>query len=137
MAQLTVAARCGAIGHRVTAARNELQRQSDNEGGVGRPEATCLEVLGTAWGPESVPAAGTGHEREGLGIFSPDAQAWPQREVEADRWATTTHRGPPGGSDPLRRKLILNIENNFPFNIEQKIIQNKYLYVSEKYEILS
>jgi hypothetical protein len=97
MAQLTVAARCGAIGHRVTAARNELQRQSDNEGGVGRPEATCLEVLGTVWGLESVPAAGTGHEREGLGVFFPDAQARPQREVEPDRWAATAHGGHQAG----------------------------------------
>jgi hypothetical protein len=61
----------------------------------------------------------------GIRDFPPDAQARPQREVEADRWAATAHGGPPGGSGPLRRKLILNIENNFPFNIEQKIIQNK------------
>jgi hypothetical protein len=56
---------------------------------VGWPKVTRPEVLVTAWGPESAPAVG-GQNRaraRGIGVFSPDAQARPQREVEADRWA--------------------------------------------------
>jgi hypothetical protein len=54
-------------------ARNELPRQSGSEGGVGRPEVTRPEVLGVAWGLESVPAAG-GRNRArvwGIGYFFP------------------------------------------------------------------
>jgi hypothetical protein len=86
-----VAAPCGTGGHHVTATRNELPRQSGSEGGVGRPEVTRPEVLGAAWGLESVPIAG-GRNRaraRGIGYFFPDAWARPQREVEADRWAAT------------------------------------------------
>jgi hypothetical protein len=89
---------------------------------------TRPEVLVTAWGPESAPAVG-GRNRaraRGIGVFSPDAQARPQREVEADRWAAMdrgahqamVHRERERerkqveqvcdavhvGSDPLRRK---------------------------------
>jgi hypothetical protein len=74
-------------GHRVMAGRNELQRQSGSEGGVGQPEATHPEVLGVAWGSESVSVA-SGWNRahaQGIGDFFSGARARPQREVEADR----------------------------------------------------
>jgi hypothetical protein len=87
---------------------------------------TRPEVLVTVWGPESAPAVG-GRNRaraRGIGVFSPDAQARPQREVEADRWAAMDHGAHQAvvhrererkrveqvcdvvhvGSDPLRRK---------------------------------
>jgi hypothetical protein len=41
----------------MTAVCDELQWQSGSEGGVGRPEATHPEVLGSVWGQESVPVA--------------------------------------------------------------------------------
>jgi hypothetical protein len=112
----------------VTVTRNELQRQSGKEGGVGRPEATRLEVLGAAWGPESAPTAG-GRNRaraRGLGIFhvtrGPDhKERWkptggpqwltgPTRQWRTERereWVERvydTGRVGWSGSGPLRRK---------------------------------
>jgi hypothetical protein len=110
------------------AGRNELQRQSGSEGGVGQPEATHPEVLGVAWGSESVSVA-SGWNRahaQGIGDFFSGARARPQREVEADRgpqqlarptrlWRTEREREPVervrdtgrvgwSGFGPLRRK---------------------------------
>jgi hypothetical protein len=76
------------------AVRNEPQRYSCSEGGVGRLEANHPEVLGMAWGPELALGGRQARAQEahgGLGNFSPDARARPQREVVADRWATMAH----------------------------------------------
>jgi hypothetical protein len=50
-----------------------------------------VEVLGAEWEPESTlvgQQAGAEEAHGELGNFSPDARAQPQREVEADWWAS-------------------------------------------------